>query len=249
MGATGGSPSWTLLSLSFCIVAVLCFQLGLAPVGDAAAATASSPDNLLPEGVSDESFTISGVEVGEALCSTCKKVVRIVDKVLRLNSTKQEVFQSATARLCTYLPDEEQTACEVLTRRTNPAIYRCVLHSVNAATICSDSRVSLCPVPDTESSAGANSASAYTCAANELEQDKLLCAGCEFSIGALQLYMNHSASQLVRAFQRDICAAHFDAGSEEAVCSEMLSLFGSLLVRTAIARIDSAGICCSVGVC
>ena len=205
-----------------------------------------SPDNLFTEGVDDAAFTVAGVDVGEALCTSCKKVVRVVDQVLRRNATKHEVFQAATARLCTYLPEDEQTACEVLTRRTHPAIYSCVLHSVSAATICSDPRVSLCPASDDQSVPQVGSTG---CVAHALEQDKLLCAGCEFSIGALQLYMNHSSTQLVRAFQRDICAAHFDAGAEEAVCTEMLSLFGSLLVKTAISRIDAAGICCSVGIC
>jgi hypothetical protein len=227
-----------------------CFaQLGL-PTGAAATAlgrsqASNNPENILTEGVSDGAFTLAGVEVGEALCNTCKKVVRIVDQVLRLNSTKQEVFQSATARLCTYLPEAEQTACNVLTRRTHNSIYQCVLHSISVSTICSDQRVSLCPV----SGGAEGSIGGSPCTEAGLQQDKLLCAGCEFSIGALQLYMNHSSSQLVRAFQRDICATHFDAGAEEAVCLEMLSLFGSLLVRTSIARINAAGICCSVGVC
>ncbi len=248
-------PSLLTLRAVLLAVAALfgCFaKLGLPTVGGAAATAlgrsqASNPDNILTEGVSDGTFTLAGVEVGEALCNTCKKVVRIVDQVLRLNSTKQEVFQSATARLCTYLPETEQTACNVLTRRTHNSIYQCVLHSISASTICSDQRVSLCPVAggaDADAAAGGS-----PCTEAGLQQDKLLCAGCEFSIGALQLYMNHSSTQLVRAFQRDICATHFDAGAEEAVCLEMLSLFGSLLVRTSIARINAAGICCSVGVC
>jgi len=204
----------------------------------------SSPDILLPEGVSNEAFTLAGVDVGEALCSTCKKVVRTVDQVLRLNATKQELFQSATARLCSFLPEAEQTACTVLSKRTNPAVYQCVLHAVGAQTICSDARVSLCPATNVE----ANSA-AHHCPEHSLQSDPQLCAGCEFSIGALQLYMNHSAASLVRAFQRDICLEHFETGTEAAVCSEMLSLFGGLLVKTAISRIDAGGICCKVGVC
>ena len=211
-------------------------------------ASSESSNDMLPEGISDTAFTIAGIEVAQALCTTCKKVVRIVDQVLRLNSTKQEFFQEATARLCNFLPTEEQTACNVLTRRTHPAIYQCVLHSVDSATICSDDRVALCPQAD-EPATDQASTSLYNCVPGSLNSDPLTCAGCEFSIGALQLYMNHSAASLVRAFQRDICITHFTTGPESAVCTEMLSLFGSLLLSTAVARIDAADVCCDVGVC
>ena len=203
---------------------------------------------FVAEAESGGEFSVAGADISQALCSACRRVVNVVDQVLLLNSTKENIFQGATSKLCKFVPDSEQTACELVTRQTHPMIFKCAMHYLDTPTLCSDARISLCPSP-TLNSTVFSATNKHECQVGTLRRDDILCAGCEFSIGALQLYLNHSAAQLVRALQRDICVVHFNDGQDEAVCMEMLTMFGPALLKVAVSRIDAAGICCQTGVC